>query len=71
MAPTSQVNGKTIRLAVPSDQAVAERIVKHFERRIAEDDWRPFVSKERAVVAWSRLGGLRAQVMAALGLVEG
>ena len=69
MAPTLQVNGKTIRLAVPSDQAVAERIVKHFERRIAEDDWRPFVSKERAIGAWSRLGGIRTQVMAALGLL--
>mgnify|MGYP001198959397 FL=1 len=69
MEQTLHVNGKTIRLAVPSDQAVAERIVKHFERRIAEDDWRPFVSKERALVAWSRLGGIRAQVLAALGLL--
>ncbi|MEC8441788.1 MAG: hypothetical protein VXZ59_05680 [Cyanobacteriota bacterium] len=69
MAQTLQVNGKTIHLAVPSDQAVAERIVKHFERRIAEDDWRPFVSKERAIGAWSRLGGIRTQVMAALGLL--
>tara|TARA_E500000178_G_C16715347_1_gene614659 strand:+ start:333 stop:542 length:210 start_codon:yes stop_codon:yes gene_type:complete len=69
MEKTLHVNGKTIRLAVPSDQAVAERIVKHFERRIAEDDWRPFVSKERALVAWSRLGGIRAQVLAALGLL--
>ena len=69
MEQTLHVNGKTIRLAVPSDQAVAERIVKHFERRIAEDDWRPFLSKERALVAWSRLGGIRAQVLAALGLL--
>ena len=69
MEQTLHVNGKTIRLAVPSDQAVAERIVKHFERRIAEDDWRPFVSKDRALVAWSRLGGIRAQVLAALGLL--
>lgn len=69
MEQTLHVNGKTIRLAVPSDQAVAERIVKHFERRIAEDDWRPFISKERALVAWSRLGGIRAQVLAALGLL--
>lgn len=69
MEQTLHVNGKTIRLAVPSDQAVAERIVKHFERRIAEDDWSPFVSKERALVAWSRLGGIRAQVLAALGLL--
>ena len=69
MEQTLHVNGKTIRLAVPSDQAVAERILKHFERRIAEDDWRPFVSKERALVAWSRLGGIRAQVLAALGLL--
>ena len=48
---------------------VAERVASHLQRRIEEDDWRPYQSKEEAVRAWSRLGGIRLQVMQALGLI--
>lgn len=35
------IEGATLRLARPSDVAVAQRVAAHFQRRIAEDDWRP------------------------------
>ena len=38
------------------------------QRRIKEDDWQPYRSREEAVRAWTRLGGIRLQVMQALGL---
>jgi hypothetical protein len=64
------IGGTTLRLARRSDVAVALRVAAHVQRRIAEDNWRPYRSKQDAVQAWSRLGGIRFQVMQALGLLE-
>jgi hypothetical protein len=60
----------TLRLARRSDVAVALRVAAHLQRRIAEDDWRPYRSREEAVRVWSRLGGIRLQVMQALNLLD-
>jgi hypothetical protein len=35
-----------------------------------EDDWRPYQSKQDALRAWRRLGGIRLQVMEELGLLK-
>jgi hypothetical protein len=64
------IDGTTLRLVRPSDVAVAQRVAVHFQRRIAEDDWRPYRSRADAVRAWTRLGGIRLQVMEALGLLS-
>ena len=64
------INGTTLRLARPSDVAVAQRVAAHLHRRIAEDDWRPYGSRMDAVRAWTRLGGTRLQVMGALSLLN-
>ncbi|KZR85408.1 hypothetical protein [Synechococcus sp. MIT S9508] len=62
--------GQTLNLKAASDARVAERVAQHLQRRIKEDDWRPYKSKEEALRAWSRLGGIRLQVMQALGLLN-
>ena len=67
---TSEGSLNDLNLKAASDARVAERVAKHFQRRIQEDDWRPYRSKEEAVRAWSRLGGIRVQVMQALGLIK-
>tara|TARA_B100000073_G_scaffold90637_1_gene71504 strand:+ start:538 stop:780 length:243 start_codon:yes stop_codon:yes gene_type:complete len=64
------LNGQPLNLKAASDTRVAERVSKHLQRRIEEDDWRPYTSKEDALRAWSRLGGIRLQVMQALGLLN-
>ena len=63
------LNAHNLNLKAASDKRVAERVASHLQRRIEEDDWRPYQSKEEAVRAWSRLGGIRLQVMQALGLI--
>ena len=63
------VNGQRITLTAPSDRVVAERVVRHIQRRIDEDDWRPFRSRSDALRAWIRLEGIRAQVLTALKLI--
>ena len=68
LGPELTINGKTIALSAPSDVAIAQRVAGHLLRRIEEDDWRPYKNKEEAVAAWSKLGGIRAKVMDALGL---
>ena len=65
------LNGRVIHLAAPSDRAVARRVAQHMQRRITEDDWRPFASKADALQAWRRLGGIRLQVLQALQLIDG
>ena len=67
---TSEGSLNDLNLMAASDTRVAERVAKHLQRRIQEDDWRPYRSKEEAVRAWSRLGGIRVQVMQALGLIK-
>ena len=64
-----QLNGKRIPLDVPSDRAVAARVAEHMQRRLTDDDWRPYRSKEAALKAWSRLGGIRVAVLKALDLI--
>ena len=69
MSNTFELNGKQILLEASSDRVVAERVVRHIQRRLDEDDWRPYTCKADAVQAWFRLGGIRAQVLEALNLV--
>ena len=69
MIETLLVNGQLVVLKVPSDRVVAERVVRHIQRRIHEDDWRPYTCKADALRAWVRLGGIRVQVLHALNLV--
>ena len=64
------IEGTTLRLTRQSDVAVALRVAAHFQRRIAEDDWRPNRSREDALRAWSRLGGIRFKVMQAPSLLN-
>ena len=63
------LNGKRIKLEVASDRLVAERVAKHMQRRISEDDWRPYSSKAKALEAWTRLGGIRVAVLQALDMI--
>ena len=69
MPPDLVINGKTIAVNAPSDVTVAQRVAKHMQRRIDEDDWRPYKSKAEAVAAWSKLGRIRVKVMQALALL--
>ena len=69
MTDTFELNGRQILLKASSDRVVAERVVRHIQRRLDEDDWRPYTCKADAVQAWFRLGGIRAQVLKVLNLV--
>ena len=69
MTNTFELNGRQIFLKASSDRVVAERVVRHIQRRIDEDDWRPYTCKADALQAWFRLGGIRAQVLEALNLL--
>ena len=69
MTDTFELNGRQIVLIAPSDRVVAERVVGHIQRRLVEDDWRPYRSKSHALRTWARLGGIRAQVLEALNLI--
>ena len=70
MTSEHSLDGQTLNLKAASDARVAQRVAQHLQRRIEEDDWRPYKSKEEALRAWSRLGGIRLQVMQALGLLN-
>ena len=63
------LNGHEVPLSAPSDLAVAKRVAAQFQRRIAENDWRPYRSQLEAIEAWSKLGGIRVAVMKALELL--
>ena len=69
MSDTFELNGRQIVLKASSDRVVAERVLRHIQRRLDEDDWRPYTCKADAVQAWLRLGGIRAQVLEALNLI--
>ena len=62
------INGKTVEVSVKSDVAVAKRVATHIERRVLEDDWTPYKTKEDAVDAWKKLGGIRLKVLQAYNL---
>ena len=63
------VEGQLIKLSVPSDRAVVERVAALIDRRVKEDDWRPHTTKEAALSCWERLGGIRVAVLKAKGLL--
>ena len=63
------VNGHVIRLSVPSDRAVVERVAALIDRKVAKDDWRPHASKEAALQRWAELDGIRAAVLRAKGFI--
>ena len=65
-----ELNGTTIYLDRPSDKAVVQRVAAHIQRRIAEDDWRPYASKADALAVCAKLGGIRLKVLQAFDLVE-
>ena len=65
-----ELNGAMIHLDSPSDKAVVKRVAANIQRRIAEDDWRPYASKADALAAWQKLGGIRLKVLKALNLLE-
>ena len=65
-----ELNGTKIYLDRPSDKAVVQRVAAHIQRRIAEDDWRPYASKADALAVWAKLGGIRLKVLQAFDLVE-
>ena len=69
MSDTFELQGRQIVLQASSDRVVAERVMRHIQRRMDEDDWRPYTCKADAVQAWFHLGGIRAQVLRALKLV--
>ena len=52
MAAEHVINGQTLRLKAKSDVLVAQRVARHMQRRIDENDWRPYSSKEQALQAW-------------------
>ena len=64
-----ELNGKPIRISVPSDRLVVDRVGRQMQRRLAENDWRPYGSKADALQAWARLGGIRVDVLRALDLL--
>ena len=64
-----EINGRTISVRFKSDAVVAQRVAAHIQRRIEEDDWLPFQSKEDALQSWQRLGGIRLQVLRAYDLI--
>ena len=65
-----ELNGTTIYLDRPSDKAVVQRVAAHIQRRIVEDDWRPYASKADALEDWAKLGGIRLKVLQAFDLAK-
>ena len=51
-----KINGHPISVRFKSDVVVAQRVAAHIQRRIEEDDWLPFQSKEDALQSWQKLG---------------
>jgi len=64
-----KINGRPISVRFKSDAVVAQRVAAHIQRRIEEDDWFPFRSKEDALQSWQKLGGILVQVLGAYDLV--
>ena len=65
-----QINGRPISVRFKSDAVVAQRVAAHIQRRIEENDWLPFQSKEDALQSWQKLGGIRVQVLRAYDLIR-
>ena len=63
------INGRHVHVQYNSDAVVAKRVAAHIERRMKENDWRPYRSKQDAIAAWVRLGGIRLEVLRAYDLI--
>jgi len=66
---TTMVNGHAITISAPSDRAIVERVSEFIDRKIAENDWRPYSTKESALRSWAKSGGIRKAVLIAKGLI--
>ena len=64
-----KINGRTICVRFKSDAHVAQRVAAHIQRRIEEEDWLAFQSKEDALRSWQKLGGIRVEVLRAYDLI--
>ena len=64
-----QINGRPISVRFKSDAVVAQRVGAHIQRRIEEDDWLPFQSKEDALESLQKLGDIRVQALRAYDLI--
>jgi hypothetical protein len=64
-----KINERTISVRFTSDAVVTQRVAAHIQRRIEEDDWLPFQSKEDALLSWQKLGSIRVQVLRAYNLI--
>ena len=55
----------------PELQGTQNRVhlAAHIQRRIEQDDWLPFRSKDDALQSWQKLGGIRVQVLMAYDLI--
>jgi len=63
------VNGHVIRIAASKDRESLERSIANLDRRIADDDWRPYTSKEEAIKRWNSLKSHLPAVLRAKGLI--
>ncbi len=63
------INGDVISVRFKSDAVVVRRVAAHIERRLNDNDWRPYRTKDEAIAAWSKLGGLRLAVLRAYKLI--
>ena len=63
------VNGHVIRISSTKDRESLERSIANLDRKIADDDWRPYASKEEAIKRWNSLNGHLPAVLRAKGLI--
>ena len=70
-SPTNQVmvNGHAITISAPSDRAIVARVCAFIDRKIAENDWSPYSTKEAALRSWAKPEGIRKAVLKAKGLI--
>ena len=63
------VIGHVIRISSTKDRKSLERCIATLDRRIAEDDWRPYASKQEALDRWNKLHGYLPAVLRAKWLI--
>ena len=69
MSDTFELKGRQIVLQASSDRVVAERVLRHIQRRIDEDYWRPYTFKLESVEERDGIGRSYAQQVCALELI--
>ena len=62
-----KIDGRPISVRFKGDTVVAQRVAAHIQRRIREDDWLPFQSREDAFMA--KPGGIHVQVLMTYDLI--